>query len=361
MAFHVRTDVPLAPLTTLEMGGPAHHFATARDEAELAEALSWAENQQLPTLILGGGSNLIIPDRGFAGLAVQLALRGVTFGPEAGGEVVMDVAAGEPWDEVVAAAVARGLAGLECLSGIPGTAGATPVQNVGAYGQEVAQTIGSVRAFDRRARRYVEMAAHECGFAYRQSIFKRNPDAFVVTRVRFVLRSDGLPRLIYAELKAQFPQGSSPSLQEVRQAVVSIRRRKSMIITETDPNRRSVGSFFMNPVLTSAEVDEVVARALAAGLVDKADQVPRFDAGGRVKVPAAWLIERSGFSKGLTRGRVGISSAHSLALINLGGGRTEELLALAREVRAGVQAIFGVRLTLEPVVVGAGEDPLGEV
>jgi UDP-N-acetylmuramate dehydrogenase len=362
--FAPRNAVPLGPLTTLGLGGDARHFVAAADAATVVAALTWAQAEALPVFILGAGSNLIVPDAGFAGLVIQMAIRGLDFAPDdpASDVVVLDVAAGEPWDGVVAAAVARELAGIECLSGIPGTAGATPVQNVGAYGQEVGQVIRNVTAFDRDQGAIVTLTAADCRFAYRDSRFKHEPDRFVVLSVQFALVRQGPPALRYPELRAALASaGAAPTLAQVRDTVLALRRRKSMVIDPADPNRRSVGSFFTNPVVTDAELQAVAARAVAAGLVADAADVPRFAAGpGQHKVPAAWLIEKAGFHKGMRRGPVGISSAHALALVHHGGGTTANLLALAREIRDGVQARLGVRLVPEPVVLGraASGDPL---
>jgi UDP-N-acetylmuramate dehydrogenase len=365
--FAPRNAVPLAPLTTLGLGGDARHFVAAADAAAVVAALTWAQAEALPVFILGAGSNLIVPDAGFAGLVIQMAIPGLDFAPDdpATNVVVLDVAAGESWDGVVAAAVARDLAGIECLSGIPGTAGATPVQNVGAYGQEVGQVIRNVTAFDRDQGAIVTLGAADCRFAYRDSRFKHEPDRFVVLSVQFALVRQGPPALRYPELRAALASattaGSAPTLAQVRDTVLALRRRKSMVIDPADPNRRSVGSFFTNPVVTDAELQGVAARAVAAGIVADAADVPRFAAGtGQHKIPAAWLIEKAGFQKGMRRGPVGISSAHALALVHHGGGTTADLLALAREIRDRVQARLGVRLVPEPVVLGRGAsgDPL---
>jgi UDP-N-acetylmuramate dehydrogenase len=366
-------NVPLAPLTTLQLGGNARHFVAASDEAAVIDALTWAEARGLAVFILGGGSNLVVPDHGFSGLVIQMAMRGIRFAASHAGPVACDVAAGEPWDGVVEAAVARDLAGLECLSGIPGTAGATPVQNVGAYGQEVAEVIAHVRVYDRQARSITTMPAAACGFSYRNSVFKQQPERYVVLEVQFLLLPQGAPAVRYAELRAALagrtatPAGATPTLAEVRQTVLGLRRRKSMVIEPDnpnaphDPNRRSVGSFFTNPVLSDAGLHALCDRAVALGVVAQASDVPRFAAGAGIhKVPAAWLIEKTGFGKGTRRGPVGISSAHALALVHHGGGQTADLLALAREIRSAVAARFAVHLVPEPVVLGraASEDPL---
>ena len=352
MTLSVRGDVPLAPLTTLELGGPARHFVEAADDDAVAEALRWAEARGLPALILGGGSNVVIADRGWDGLVLRIATRGRLFAETGGTEVTLTAAAGEPWDEVVADSVARNLAGLECLSGIPGLVGATPIQNVGAYGQEVADTIRAVKVLDRGSKRVHELAPAACGFAYRDSAFKRDPDRFVVLGVTFALRRGGAPTLLYREL-ADFVGGGGASLAEVRAAVLTLRRKKSMLIVDGDPNRRSAGSFFTNPVVRPDQAEAVAARAVALGAIAAPEEMPRWPApGGAVKLSAGWLIERAGIRKGDRRGAVGVSTAHALALVHLGGGSTAALLELAREVRDAVHARFAMTLLPEPTMIG---------
>jgi len=347
-------DVPLAPLTTLELGGLARHLVRARDEGTVSDAIAWAAARGLPLVVLGGGSNVVVPDAGFDGVVLKLETRGVTWGKDG----LVTAAAGEPWDELVAATVARGWAGLECLSGIPGLVGATPIQNVGAYGQEVGDVIREVRALERRTGRIVALPAGACRFAYRDSRFRRHPDEHVVLGVTFGLRPGGAPRIAYQELEDTLASrgivGDRRSPAVVAETVRALRAKKSMVLDPADPNRRSVGSFFTNPVVDGASFDALAARAVAAGLVATPAEVPRFEAGeGRRKVPAAWLIERAGFTKGLRRGAVGISSAHALALVHHGGGTTAALLALAQEIQDGVRARFGVALEREPIVLGA--------
>jgi UDP-N-acetylmuramate dehydrogenase len=340
----ITDDAPLSPLTTLELGGPARHLALAADEAAVVEALAWAAARRLPVLVLGGGSNLVVADAGFDGLVVRMTARGRGF-EAAGGEVRVTAQAGEPWDALVAETVARGLAGLECLSGIPGLAGATPIQNVGAYGQEVADTVRAVRVVERATGRALELSPEACGFAYRDSAFKREPERWVVTAVTFGLQPGGRPALRYRELAQALAARAAPTLAETREAVIGLRRAKSMVIDAADPNRRSVGSFFTNPIVTPAEAARVAAEVPG--------EMPRWPAGELVKLSAGWLIEQAGFPKGLRRGAVGISSRHALALVHHGGGTAAEILALAREIRDGVRARFGVTLSPEPVLVGA--------
>jgi UDP-N-acetylmuramate dehydrogenase len=351
----IAADVPLAPLTTLELGGRARHLAEATDEAAVIEALRWAEGhggpRGLPVLVLGGGSNVVVADAGWGGLVVRIASRGVQVAAPAGGEVLVTAQAGEPWDALVADTVGRGLAGLECLSGIPGLAGATPIQNVGAYGQEVADTIRAVRAVERRTLRVVDLPPEACRFGYRDSAFRRDPDRYVVLAVTFALRPGGAPTVRYQELGAALDAAAAPpGLGSVRDTVIALRRRKSMVVDAGDDNRRSVGSFFTNPVVPEADAARVAATAAPV-------ELPRWPAGaGLVKLPAGWLIEQAGIAKGMRRGPVGVSTRHALALVHLGGGTTAALVALAREVRDAVRARFGITLTPEPVLIGTTLD-----
>ncbi|MBX7081123.1 MAG: UDP-N-acetylmuramate dehydrogenase [Nannocystaceae bacterium] len=348
MAIPIEADVPLAPRTTLELGGRAQAFTVVRDEAALIEALAWADDRALPLVPLGGGSNVLVPDEGVAGLVVDIALHGIEQRRD-GERVVWTAAAGEPWDAFVAQTVDAGCVGLECLSGIPGRVGATPIQNVGAYGQEVAQTITRVRVLDRRSAASTWVSAAACGFGYRDSRFKREPHAAIVVAVEFALVAGTRAQVRYPELVAALGGRSEAPPHEVRAAVLALRAGKSMLIDPLDDNRRSVGSFFTNPVVEAAVADAVVSRALAAGLVERAEQVPRWpQPGGAVKLAAAWLIERSGIHRGLRRGAVGVSTRHCLALVHHGGGTTAQLLALAEEIRHAVRAHFDVELALEP-------------
>ena len=331
----------LADHTTLRLGGPAASFCTATTEAELLAALDTDE----PVLVLGGGSNLVVADEGFDGRVVKVATRGIVpdvddDGAACGG-VLVTVAAGEDWDHLVATAVERGWVGIEALSGIPGSVGATPIQNVGAYGQEVSQTIASVRVWDRVLRGVRTYAAADCGFGYRHSRFKADPGRHVVLSVTFQLRPGTLGAPVqYAELARTLgvQQGGRAPLAEVREAVLGLRRGKGMVLDAADHDTWSAGSFFTNPVVPAEEVP--------AG----APAWPQPD--GRVKTSAAWLIAHAGFGKGHGTGPVRLSTKHTLALTNRGGAATEDLLALAREVRDGVEQRFGIRLVNEPVLVG---------
>jgi len=345
--------VNLADHTTLHLGGPARRFVRAGTEADLIEAVRADDGAGEPLLILGGGSNLVVADRGFDGTVIQVATTGVHRGPEPG---LVTVAAGEDWDAVVAWTVAAGLAGLECLSGIPGLAGATPIQNVGAYGQEVADTITAVRTYDRVTGEIDIFLNDRCGFGYRSSVFKRD-DArrHVVLSVTFRLAEQSASRpLRYPELASALgvEPGDKVASTEVRSAVIDLRRGKGMVIDSTDPDTRSVGSFFVNPVLDGAALAAVEAAARAR--CGAGTRVPRFDAGdGLVKVPAAWLIEQTGFGKGYSLGDgARISSKHTLALVNSGSASTAGLIALARQIMDEVRDAFGVSLAPEPVLVG---------
>jgi UDP-N-acetylmuramate dehydrogenase len=341
----VESKVMLAPLTTLRLGGPAANLVEARGAAEITDAVLAAERAGEPVLLLAGGSNVVVADAGYPGTVVLVRSQGLRTGRR--GELVeVTVEAGHNWDDVVAYTVAEGLAGLECLSGIPGSAGATPIQNVGAYGQEVSDTIRSVTVLDRLSGLAEVMAAADCGFGYRRSAF-RGSGRYVVLDVTFALRpgwSSGPLR--YGELSKVLgvqPGGSVP-LGDVRDAVLALRRGKGMVIDESDPDTRSVGSFFTNPVLDPEKW---------SGLCGHSDAEPPHwpESDGRVKTSAAWLIERAGFTKGYGRDGVAISSKHTLALTHRGGGSTSALLDLAREIRDGVRTRFGVELVNEPILV----------
>ncbi len=341
----------LADCTTLGVGGPARSFVRAGTEADLVEAVRAADRRGEPVLILGGGSNVVVADEGFDGTVIQVATRGVG---RAGAPGTVTAAAGEDWDALVARTVAEGLAGLECLSGIPGLAGATPIQNVGAYGQEVSQVITGVRAYDRIAQQVTDIPNERCGFGYRTSSFRSDPGRFVVLSVTFRLAARAWSAPVrYPELADALGVrlGDRVPGTEARSAVIELRQRKGMVIDPADPDTRSVGSFFVNPVLDRAALAAVEAAARAR--CGDGTRVPRFDAGGGlVKVPAAWLIERAGFGRGYGRGGARISTKHTLALVNSGSATAADLVALAREIRDGVRDAFGVSLAPEPVLVG---------
>jgi UDP-N-acetylmuramate dehydrogenase len=327
---------PLAHYTTMGVGGAARWFAEAQTENEIAEALEFAEGRSIPCFVLGGGSNVVVPDEGYPGLVLRVALQGLESAP-AGDARHYSVAAGEPWDPFVARTVSDGVGGMECLSGIPGTVGGTPVQNVGAYGQEVSETVHLVRALDRTTGKAVEFSKGECGFAYRRSRFNREDRGrFIITRVEYQLNSESKPAVRYHDLKRYFQNDPEPSLEQVRRAVLEIRDGKGMLIATEGKENHSAGSFFKNPVVSAARAQEVESRGSANG------GMPRFP---------AWLIEQAGFHKGFVLGRAGISSRHTLALVNLGGATAAELFALRDRIVSGVQERFGVGLEMEPEIL----------
>ncbi len=346
------SQAPLAERTTLRLGGPAERLVEVESSAELIEAVAAADEDNAPLLLIAGGSNLVISDSGWPGTVVAIGSRGVAERPE--GEIVeLTVAAGEPWDDLVARTVADGLAGIECLSGIPGSTGATPIQNVGAYGEEVSSVMRSVRCWDRSAGEIVTLAPEQCGFGYRSSAFKGD-DRWVVLDVTFALaRSEAGPPVRYAQLADALgvELGAAVPAAEARAAVLELRRSKGMVVDPADPDSVSAGSFFTNPVLEPEEFAALGARVserLGAGI-----EPPGWpESGDRVKTSAAWLIERAGFSRGYGEGKVGLSAKHTLALINRGDAGTADLIALAREIRDGVADAFGVRLVPEPKLVG---------
>ena len=345
-ALNVRERVALAPYTTLGVGGAARWFVEATDEATLRAAVAWARQRRVPVRILGGGSNVVVADAGVDALVVQIGLRGITT-REVRGAVEVTAAAGEPWDDLVAFTVAHDWAGLECLSGIPGLVGATPMQNVGAYGQEVSDTVVAVRALDTISNEAVTLSPAQCGFAYRDSAFKsREPGRYVVLAVTYRLRPGGAPLLGYADVARDVAARglTAPTLSDVRTSVLAIRRTKSMILMPGDPNRRSCGSFFTNPIVSPETAQRVAERAPDGTL-------PRWpQADGHIKLSAAWLIERAGFRRGQRDGAVGLSTAHALAIVAHDGARAGDVLAFARRLQDAVAERFGVRLALEPAV-----------
>ncbi|WP_329118688.1 UDP-N-acetylmuramate dehydrogenase [Streptomyces sp. NBC_01465] len=343
-------EAPLAPLTTFRLGGPATRLITAETDAEVIEAVRAADAAGTPLLVIGGGSNLVIGDGGFSGTALRIATRGF----ELSG-TKLELAAGEIWSDAVARTVEAGLAGIECLAGIPGSAGATPIQNVGAYGQEVSSTITEVVAYDREAAETVTVPAADCHFSYRHSRFKQDPDRYVVLRVRFELEdADGLSAPIkYPETARALgvEAGDRVPAAQARETVLKLRAGKGMVLDPEDHDTWSAGSFFTNPILTAQEYETFLTRAHARLGSDVVP--PAYPAGeGLTKTSAAWLIDKAGFTKGYGTGPARISTKHTLALTNRGSATTEDLLALAREVVAGVQEAFGVTLVNEPVTVG---------
>jgi len=348
--LQVREQVALHTLSTLGVGGPARWFLTATRPEHVSAAHRWALDRGVPVFVLGGGSNIVIADTGVDGLVLQMGIGGVTTTPD-GGKTLLVAGAGEPWDRIVDLATQRGLAGIECLSGIPGTVGGTPIQNVGAYGQEVADVIDRVTVFDRPSSEFAEIQHDQCGFSYRMSRFKaQDQGRFIVCGVTFRL-PPAAPRAVYPDLVAELETRGlrSPGLLDVRDAVRAIRRRKGMVLDDDDPDTRSVGSFFVNPIVTVDDQERISALA--------GTRAPGFVAGeGRVKIPAAWLIERSGLGRGHADGRVGISSKHPLAIVNRGGATAREVLQFAARVKRAVIDWCGVWLTTEPVFVGLEGD-----
>ncbi len=352
----IQENIPLAPFTTLGIGGAARFFVEATSENELIEAMNFADGQGLPIFILGGGSNVLVADDGFPGLVIRVAIKGIEWREE------ITAGAGEDWDGFVKQCVERDFAGVECLSGIPGLVGGTPVQNVGAYGQEVSEAITKVRAFDRQSKQIVELTNADCRFSYRASIFNTTErDRYVVLSVAYALRLRGEPMLRYPDLKNFFAGRTDKlALGEVREAVITIRSRKGMVIVPNDPANdpdcHSAGSFFKNPILTAEAFARLEASAKEQGLIGDGEQVPSFPAAdSKVKVPAAWLIERAGFQKGYAKGRAGISSKHTLAIINRGGATAGEILALVKEIQMRVAERFGVLLAPEPIFIGINQ------
>jgi UDP-N-acetylmuramate dehydrogenase len=358
--MQIEENKPLAPYTTFGVGGPARWFVEAASEDEIVEATGWARERGLKLFVLGGGSNLLVADAGFDGLVLKVGLKGVRAYIDdhrlsvTRGMWIYEVAAGEDWDGFVQRTVEDNCAGLECLAGIPGTVGGTPVQNVGAYGQEVGSRIDRVRTFDQYRGMFIEFTSEHCEFGYRRSRFNsEDRGRYIVTRVDYLLSPGGAPTVRYPDLQGAILEdkhGEEPTLVDVAAAVRRVRQGKGMLLVDGDPDCRSAGSFFKNPIVSEEQLSAI---AVISGKVP-----PQFPAGTgaenarQVKVPAAWLIEQAGYSKGFRFGRAGVSSRHTLALVNLGGASAEEILALAGQIRGAVHARFGLRLEMEPAMVG---------
>jgi UDP-N-acetylmuramate dehydrogenase len=344
----IQEYVDLAPFTTLKIGGRARFFVRATDTDHVVAAVTFAEKRAIPIFVLGGGSNVVVSDREFAGVVLHIAILGKCvveqrehLSPDT---VILRAAAGEDWDGFVNYCVSLDLGGIECLSGIPGLVGGTPVQNVGAYGQEVSETIVGLEVYDRKLHIVRRMTNEECRFAYRSSIFNTaERERYIVLSVDFKLLKGSEPHLTYRDLQTYFGE-SLPTLSEVREAVIKIRRAKSMVIDVADRNSKSVGSFFKNPVVENAVFDQISTQYSPAPCYPVNDT--------HVKIPAAWLIENAGFSKGYKRGNAGISTNHTLALINLGGATANDMIGLMEEIVEGVENKFAIRLTPEPVFIG---------
>lgn len=352
--MEIREHIALAPYTTFRVGGPARWFMEAASEAELTEAVEFARAKNVPLFVLGGGSNLLVADKGFPGAVVHVVNRGIR--EEMDGEYgIFTVAAGEDWDNFVSTVIARDFAGIECMAGIPGTVGGTPVQNVGAYGQEVASTINAVRALDRATLRMVDFSTANCQFGYRRSIFNSTSrDRYIVTEVGYRLRLHGAPHLAYKDLAEAFAgKPAAPKLTQVSKMVRSVRRKKGMLLVKGDKDCRSAGSFFKNPVVSESQLADISARvSKEANLAGQAEapHIPHFAAEpGTVKLLAGWLIEHAGFTKGFAIGEAGISSRHTLALVNRGEATADEILTLRDQIRKRVLAQFGICLEQEPV------------
>jgi UDP-N-acetylmuramate dehydrogenase len=347
--MEIQENIALAPLTTLRVGGPARYFCCARSVEDAQAAVSFTDAKKLPLFVLGGGSNVLVSDNGWPGLVLQIGISGIDHAHQ-GKTVSFIVGAGEDWDAFVAFSVSRNFAGIECLSGIPGSVGATPVQNVGAYGQDVSQKIVSVLVFDLVSKQVFEMEAAECEFGYRTSVFNTTERGrYIILRVTYALDHGGAPSLRYADLENYFAgHNSTPTLAETREAVRKIRAGKGMLITAGDPDSCSAGSFFKNPVLTAAQFDELTRRAREQNL-----EVPSYPAlSQQRKISAAWLVENSGFAKGYVKGHAGISSKHALAVINRGDANASDILALKDEIQQRVQQVWSIKLEPEPVLVG---------
>jgi UDP-N-acetylmuramate dehydrogenase len=352
----LQENIALAPLTTLQVGGAARYFVEATSETEVREAVDWARSRDLPVFVLGGGSNLVVSDDGWPGLVLKIGLLGIEEhsqgdkGHDEPDRVRFLVGAGEEWDRFVSHAVGKNCAGIECMSGIPGSVGGTPVQNVGAYGQEASETIRSVLALNLKDMQTREIAAADCGFSYRRSIFNSTQrEQYILLRVTYELIPGGAPSIRYTDLLKHFAGWKgSPTLAQTRDAVRTIRATKAMLITPGDEDCRSAGSFFKNPVLSDEEYQELVARAAERTL-----QVPSYPmASSERKVSAAWLVEHSGFVKGYGFGTVGISRKHALAIVNRGGATAADIFDLKYMIEQRVREQWGVQLTPEPVFVG---------
>lgn len=342
----IQENIPLAPLTTFKVGGPARYFIEATTEDDVTSAVTHAAERHWPLFVLGGGSNLVIADEGWPGLVLKIAIPGI-----AQHDDVFQVGAGHDWDSFVLYAVRQSYAGIECLSGIPGTVGGTPIQNVGAYGQEVAETIFSVRVLEVATGQIFELNNDQCGFAYRSSIFNTTHQGlYIVLQVAYRLVQNGTAKIEYADLKKYFAGvAGTPSLLQVRDAVRAVRESKAMLLTEGDEDGRSAGSFFKNPVVSATEADRIEAHARE---IAPKEAMPHFQSDdGLVKLSAAWLVEHAGIHKGYGRGAVGISRKHALAIVNRGGATAREIVALKNEIQQRVLDAWGIHLHPEPVFV----------
>ncbi len=345
----IKRDVKLAEFTTFKIGGLARFFVEARSESDVMNTFNEAAKDNLEVFVLGGGSNVLISDKGFDGIVLKIALRGISLVETGGSEVLVTAKAGEDWDDFVEFCVAKKLAGIECLSGIPGLVGGTPIQNVGAYGQEVSETIQSVRVYDRKNDEIRSLTNKQCRFAYRKSIFNsKEKERYVVLAVIYSLEKEGKPTIVYRDLKEKFEK-HEPTLRETRDAVCEIRRGKGMLVRQGGLDAQSAGSFFKNPVVGSEKLREVGERLAASG----AGEIPQYVMDTETfKIPAAWLIEQAGFTKGYTKGNAGLSTKHTLALTNRGNSTAREILELKKEIQTRVFESFGIELVPEPNLIG---------
>ncbi len=348
----IQENIALAPFTTLKIGGNARFFVRAENEAEALEAFNFARENSFSLFILGGGSNILVSDKGFDGLVLQIAIKGISTSGENSEKVHIAAGAGEDWDEFVNFCVEKNFQGIECLSGIPGFVGGTPVQNVGAYGQEVSETIVSVRCLDRKTGEIFEMSNSECKFSYRKSIFNTTAlERFVVLKVEYALNVAQNPKIIYSDLQKYFNE-KTPTLKETREAVLAIRAAKSMVIDENDVNSKSVGSFFKNPIVSKEVFCQVEEISRKLKIIEENQTLPFYKIDENIKIPAAWLIENSGFHKGFKKGNAGLSTNHALAIINYSNATAAEILDLKNEIQNRVKSQFGILLMPEPVFVG---------
>lgn len=350
---NLQNNVSLSPLTTFKLGGNARFFVKAESDKEIIEAINFTDENKFEIFILGGGSNVLIADDGFDGLVIQIANKGITIKKGTDGKYLVKAMAGEDWDEFVGFCVGKNLAGLECLSGIPGLVGGTPIQNVGAYGQEVSETISNVRVYDRKSKEILELSNRECKFEYRKSIFNtKHKNRFVVLDVTYILEKNGTPKITYKDLLNQFGE-NQPTLQEIRETVCRVRAEKGMLVRQGGSDSQSAGSFFKNPIVSTETFSEIEKAVRELKLISENEKVPNYEVGNNlVKIPAAWLIEKAGFNKGYKLGNAGLSARHTLALTNRGNATALELIKLKEEIQQKIKEKFGIDLIPEPNFIG---------
>ncbi len=349
----IRENVSLAPFTTFKVGGDARLFTTAATQDQILQAVNFADENDFDIFMLGGGSNVLISDNGFDGLVVQIATKGIELNETSDNTIEVIAQAGEDWDEFVEHCVIKNLAGLECLSGIPGLVGATPIQNVGAYGQEVSETISKVKVFDRKNKELLELSNQDCKFEYRKSIFNTNQkDRFVVLEVTYLLKKYGNPKLVYKDLLNHFSD-ATPKLIEVRNAVRKIRAEKAMLVRQGGLDSQSAGSFFKNPIISKDQFIKLEEKLVDLELINEKGEIPNYRIGqDLIKIPAAWLIEKAGFSKGFQKGNVGLSTKHTLALTNRGGATAEDIIDLKADIQNKIKELYQIDLTPETNFIG---------